>query len=98
MIWCSLVKANFLFVITEMSELEDSIKLTVHFLANLCHVLLGLMDKIDLRQRLRRVLDLRKRIRQRLERLTILPVVGYQQFAVVRLLGLFPLMSPHEAL
>jgi hypothetical protein len=98
MVWRSLVKTNFLFVITEMSALEDRLKLTVHFLANLWHVLLGLMDKIDLRQRLCRVLDLRQRIRQHLERVTILPVVGDQPFAVVRLLGLFPLMSPHEAL
>ena len=81
-----------------MGKFQSRLKLTVPLLPNLCRVLLGLIGKVDLRQRIRRVLYLEQCIRQRLERLAILPIVGHQHVAVSRFLGVLPLMSPHETL
>ena len=81
-----------------MGKFQNRLKLTVHLLPNLCRVLLGLIGKVDLRQRIRRWLYLEQCICQCLERLAILPIVGHQHVAVLRFPSVLPLMSPHKAL
>jgi hypothetical protein len=93
-----LSKVNFLFIIIKVRKLEYGAELTLNLLTRGRGLTFPLIRKIDSGEGIRRVLNPRQLIRQQLQRVAILPVIGLQEVAIGPLLRVLPLMPPHQTL
>ena len=81
-----------------MCKCENCFKLAVYLLPCLRDRLCGLVRIFESGQYISRELYLGNLIRQYLQRLAILFVIGHQHFSICHILCLLPMMSPHKAL